>query len=44
VILLVDGEEQLFSPTHPIWKIIGLLAVGLLALNGVTSPDLLGGL
>ena len=41
---LVDGEEQLFDPKHPIWRIIAVLVVGLLALGGVSSPDLLGGL
>ena len=41
---MVDGEEQLFDPKHPIWKIIAVLAVGLLGLGGVTSPDIVGGL
>jgi hypothetical protein len=40
---MVDGEEQIFDPKHPIWRIIALLSVGLLALGGVTSPDLLAG-
>jgi hypothetical protein len=42
--ILVDGEEQLFDPKHPIWRIIAVLSVGLLAIGGVSSPDLLGGL
>ena len=44
MIVVVDGEEQLFDPKHPIWRIIAVLAVGLLALGGVSSPDLLGSL
>lgn len=41
---MVDGEEQLFDPKHPIWRIIAVLAVGLLALGGVSSPDVVMGL
>ena len=40
---MVDGEEQLFDPKHPIWKIIAVLALGLLSLNGVASSDMLVG-
>lgn len=41
---MVDGEEQLFAPNHPIWKLLLVLTVGLLALGGVASPSLVGGL
>lgn len=42
--VMIDGEEQLFDPKHPIWKIIAVLALGLLALGGVNDPSLLVGL
>lgn len=44
VVTLVDGEEQLFAANHPIWKLLLVLTVGLLALGGVASPSLVGGL
>ena len=36
----MDGEEQLFDPKHPIYKIITLLVIGLLLLGGVNITDL----
>lgn len=36
----MDGEEQLFDPKHPIWRIILLLGVGLLLLGGVDIRDI----
>lgn len=36
----MDGEEQLFDPKHPIWKIILVLGVGLLLLGGVDIRDI----
>lgn len=41
---MVDGEEQLFDPKHPIWKLLLVLTVGLLALGGVANPSLVGSL
>jgi hypothetical protein len=41
---MVDGEEQLFDPKHPIWRLLLIGLLGLLALGGVSSPDLLSGL
>jgi hypothetical protein len=40
---MVDGEEQIFDPKHPIWKIILVLVLGLLAIGGVGTSDLLAG-
>lgn len=40
----MDGEEQLFDPKHPIWKIILLLGVGLLLLGGVDIRDIAVGI
>ena len=40
----MDGEEQLFDPKHPVWKIILVLGVGLLLLGGVDIRDIAGGL
>jgi len=37
---MVDGEEQLFDPKHPVWKIIAVLSMGLLALGGVTGKGI----
>ena len=39
---MVDGEEQLFHAKHPIWRLLLLLTVGLLALGGVATPSLVG--
>ena len=36
----MEGEEQLFDPKHPIWKIILVLGVGLLLLGGVDIRDI----
>ena len=36
----MDGEEQLFDPKHPVWKIILVLGVGLLLLGGVDISDI----
>jgi hypothetical protein len=41
---MVDGEEQLFDPKHPIWRLLLVLTVGLLALGGVANPSLVGSL
>ena len=43
MILMVDGEEQIFDPKHPIWKIILVLSLGLLGLGGLSTTDLLVG-
>lgn len=40
---MVDGEEQLFDPKHPIWRLLLVLSLGLLALGGVTNPSLIAG-
>jgi hypothetical protein len=40
--MMVDGEEQLFAANHPIWKLLLVLTVGLLALGGVATPSLVG--
>ena len=44
---MVDGEEQLFDPTHPIWRIILVAILGLLFLGDVDVthliPSVLGG-
>lgn len=40
---MVDGEEQLFHPKHPVWRLLLVLALGLLALGGVASPSILTG-
>lgn len=40
---MVDGEEQLFDPSHPIWKLLLVLTLGLFALNGLGTTDLLEG-
>ncbi len=39
----IDGEEQLFSPQHPVWRIILIALMGLLALAGVANPSLIAG-
>ena len=41
---MVDGEEQLFDPKHPIWKIIAVLSLGLLGLGGQLDGNLIGGI
>lgn len=41
---MVDGEEQLFDPTHPIWKLLLILTLGLFALGGLGTTDLLVGI
>jgi len=41
--MAVDGEEQIFDPKHPIWKIILVLSLGLLGLGGLSTTDLLAG-
>lgn len=43
MIVMVDGEEALFDPKHPVWKIILVLVLGLLGLNGLSTTDLLAG-
>lgn len=40
---MVDGEEQLFDPKHPVWRLLLVLAIGLLALGGVANPSLISG-
>ncbi len=30
---MVDGEEQLFDPSHPVWRLILIALLGLLALE-----------
>lgn len=40
----MDGEEQLFDPKHPVWRIILVLGVGLLLLGGVDIRDIAGSL
>ena len=41
--MALDGEEQLFSPNHPVWRIILLALLGLLAVGGYANPSLLAG-
>ena len=38
---MVDGEEQLFAANHPIWRLLLVLSVGLLALGGVANPGII---
>ena len=38
---MVDGEEQLFDPKHPVWRLLLVLSVGLLALGGVANPSII---
>ena len=37
---MVDGEEQLLDPKHPIWRLILVGLVGLLLLGGVDIRDI----
>ncbi len=37
----MDGEEQLFDPKHPVWRIILVAILGLLVLGGVDIRDTL---
>ena len=37
----MDGEEQLFDPKHPVWRLILVALLGLLLLNGVNVSDIL---
>jgi hypothetical protein len=39
----IDGEEQLFDPKHPVWRIILIALMGLLTLAGVANPSLIAG-
>jgi hypothetical protein len=41
---MVDGEEQLFDPKHPIWRILLVALLGLLVLGGVDLRDSLLGI
>lgn len=41
---MVDGEEQLFDPKHPVWRIILVAILGLLVLGGVDITDTLVGI
>ena len=43
IFMEIDGEEQLFDPKHPVWRIILLALLGLLTLGGVTNPLLIAG-
>lgn len=38
---MVDGEEQLFDPKHPIWRIILVAILGLLVLGDVDVTHLI---
>ena len=40
----MDGEEKLFDPKHPIYRIILVALVGVLLLNGVDIRDIASGL
>jgi hypothetical protein len=40
----MDGEEQLFDPKHPVWRIILVAILGLLVLGGVDITDTLVGI
>jgi hypothetical protein len=38
---MVDGEEQLFDPKHPVWRIILVAILGLLVLADVDVTHLI---
>ena len=38
---MVDGEEQLFDPKHPVWRIILVAILGLLVLHDVDVTHLI---
>ena len=38
---MVDGEEQLFDPKHPVWRIILVAILGLLVLGDVDVTHLI---
>ena len=40
---MVEGEELLFDPSHPVWRIIKIALIGLLILGGASNPQLLAG-
>ena len=44
VVLMVDGEEQLFDPKHPVWRIILVAILGLLVLGDVDVTHLITGI
>jgi hypothetical protein len=37
----MDGEEQLFDPKHPVWRIILVAILGLLVLGDVDVTHLI---
>ncbi len=39
----MDGEEQLFDPKHPVWRLILVAILGLLVLGGVDVTGLIAG-
>lgn len=41
---MVDGEEQLFDPKHPVWRLILVATIGLLLLGGVDIRDIAAGI
>ena len=38
-----EWESEIVKPTHPIWKILLVLSLGLLGLGGLSTTDLLAG-
>lgn len=40
----MDGEEQLFDPKHPVWRIILVAILGLLVLGDVDVTHLITGI
>ena len=40
----MDGEEQLFDPKHPIWRLLLVALLGLLVLGDVDVTHLITGL
>ncbi len=43
MILVDEWETEIVKPTHPIWKILLVLCLGLLGLGGLSTTDLLAG-
>lgn len=41
--MMEEWESEIVKPTHPIWKILLVLSLGLLGLGGLSTTDLLAG-
>ena len=38
-----EWEREIVKATHPVWKILLVLSLGLLGLGGLSTTDLLAG-